>query len=56
MTEFCRGYQDGYRQAFCENGRCEPTRPPRCPYPPYGEADSYKAGFRAGLQDGLSER
>jgi len=53
MSDFCRGYHDGYRQAFCHHGLCDSVRPPYCPVPEAREND-YQSGFKRGLLDGLA--
>ena len=55
QSHFCKGYEDGYKQAFCNNGICTPVVPPICPVPMPG-ADKYADGFQRGLEDGYARR
>lgn len=55
FTEFCRGWEAGYKNGYCEKkiGWCSPVVP-WCPLPAFGR-DGYQDGYHRGYLRGLSD-
>jgi hypothetical protein len=58
MSQFCRGFNDGYKEGYCyDRYGCISPIPPICPMLEIGERqDSYKDGYNRGFKTALKNR
>lgn len=58
QSNFCRGFNDGYKEGYCyDRYGCIAPIPPVCPVLEVGERiDSYKDGYNRGFKTGLRDR
>jgi hypothetical protein len=56
-NEFCKGYEEGFKEGWCyEQGLgCMEPMTPMCPLARLGE-DTYKDGYNRGFTDGKKKR
>jgi len=56
-SDFCKGYQAGYKRGWCsgQSYGCIPPIPPICPIPNIGES-TYQDGYDRGFGDGKEAR
>jgi hypothetical protein len=55
-SEYCRGYQDGYKAGYCANkSPCWGGVPSGCPSSPYDQ-NNYQAGYNRGYRDAAAAR
>ena len=58
-TNFCDGWEDGYKAGWCyqQGPGCYEPYVPYCPYPNYKESsDSYEDGYNRGFVTALESR